>query len=402
MKSVDEQMELIARGTDRIEPLADLRKKLERSVATGKPLRIKFGIDPTGFDVHLGHSVPLRKLRLFQSLGHKAVLIIGDYTTMVGDPSGRDDARKGLTREQIEINAKGYLTQIEKIIDVSTAEVRYNGEWFSKFSFADVLGLTGQITVQRLLERDDFTKRRNEGKPIYLSECLYPLMQGRDSVEIQADVELGGSEQLYNLMVGRNLQVDAGQVPQVCMTLPILRGLDGEKKMGKSVGNYIGVGEEAKEQFGKTMKIPDELMRDWFTLLTDRSPDDIARLLAGHPNEAKKTLASDIVSFYHRAEAAAHARADFEKQFHGKQDPDVIDEVPIPVAELVDGTMPAPALLVATKLAVSKNEARRKMSEGAATVGPDRRKLSDPNEMIPVTTGLVVRLGRKIVRVKVV
>lgn len=402
MKSVAEQLELIARGTDRIEPLSELRKKLERSVATGKPLRIKFGIDPTGFDVHLGHSVPLRKLRLFQSLGHNAVLIIGDYTTMVGDPSGRDDSRKGLTRDQITVNARGYLTQIEKIIDVSAAEVRYNGEWFGRFSFADVLGLTGQITVQRLLERDDFTRRREAGTPIYLSECLYPLMQGRDSVEIHSDVELGGSEQLYNLMVGRNLQVDAGQEPQVCVTLPILRGLDGVKKMGKSVGNYIGVGESAKEQFGKTMKIPDELMRDWFTLLTDRSTDDIARLLAGHPNEAKKTLAGDIVAFYHGTEAAAHARADFEKQFHGKQDPDMIEEAPVAAAELVDGKMTGPSLLVATKLAASKNEARRKMSEGAATVGPDRSKLTDPNEQIPVTTGLVVRLGRKIVRVKIV
>src|SRR5262249_24091845 len=197
---------------------------------------------------------------LFQEMGHKAVLILGDYTARVGDPSGRDESRKGLTEEQIEANARDYLTQIGRIIDVPRAEVRRNGEWFGRFSFADVLALTGQITVQRMLERDDFTKRRAAGKPIYLSECLYPLMQGRDSVEIRPGVGVGGSGQLSNLMVGRHLQTDAGQEPQVCLTMPILRGLDGEQKMGKSLGNYIGVGEPPAEQFGKTMKIPDTLM----------------------------------------------------------------------------------------------------------------------------------------------
>src|SRR5216683_3911066 len=234
---VDEQLAVILRGAAQIETRDELKKKIERSHATGKPLRVKYGIDPTGFDVHLGHTVPLRKLRLFQELGHLAVLIIGDYTARVGDPSGRDDSRKGLTDEQIEANAQGYLSQIGRIIDVSRAEVRRNGEWFARFSFADVLALTGQITVQRMMERDDFTKRREAGTPIYLRECLYPLMQGRDSVEIRADVELGGSEQLFSLMVGRDLQRDAGQEPQVCLTMPILRGTDGTQKMGKSLGN---------------------------------------------------------------------------------------------------------------------------------------------------------------------
>src|SRR5436305_13471004 len=198
---VEDQLRVITRGAAHVEKLDELRKKLERSRDTGQPLRVKYGIDPTGFDVHLGHTVPLRKLRLFQELGHLAVLIIGDYTARVGDPSGRDDSRKGLTDEQIEANAQGYLTQIGRIIDVSRAEVRYNGEWFGRFSFADVLGLTGQITVQRMLERDDFTKRIKAGTPIYLRECLYPLMQGRESVEIEADLELGGSEHLYNWLV---------------------------------------------------------------------------------------------------------------------------------------------------------------------------------------------------------
>src|SRR5262249_35216025 len=200
----------------------------------------KYGMDPTGIDVHLGHTVPLRKLRLFQELGHQAVLIIGNYTALVGDPSGRDQTRAKLTQEQVETNARDYLKQVSKVIDISKAEVTYNGDWFKKFSFLDVIDLTRQITMQRMLERDDFTKRIKKGEPICLHECLYPLMQGRDSVEIRADIELGGSEQLFSLMVGRDLQRDAGQEPQVCLTLPILRGLDGEKRMGKSLGNYIG------------------------------------------------------------------------------------------------------------------------------------------------------------------
>src|SRR5436190_12257573 len=250
-------MALIRRGVEQIEPEAELRQKLERSLKTGKPLRVKYGIDPTGIDVHLGHTVPLRKLRLFQELGHQAVLIIGNYTALIGDPSGRDETRARLTPEQVERNARDYLKQISKVIDISRAEVRHNGEWFSRFTFLDVAALTGKITMQRMLERDNFTKRIKDGTPIYLHECLYPLMQGQDSVAIRADVELGGSEQLFNLMRGRDLQADAGQEPQVCLTLPILRGLDGTRRMGKSLGNYIGVAESANEQFAKTMSIPD-------------------------------------------------------------------------------------------------------------------------------------------------
>src|SRR6516164_278168 len=257
MKSAEEQLILIKRGAEHIVPEAELRAKLERTIKTGKPLRVKYGIDPTGISVHLGHTVPLRKLRIFQELGHQAVIIIGNYTALVGDPSGRDQTRARLTQEQVEANAKDYLKQVSKVIDIARTEVRYNGEWFSKFSFLDLLALTVKITMQRMLERDDFTKRIKAGTPIYLHECLYPLMQGHDSVVIRADVELGGSEQLFSLMVGRRLQEDAGQEPQVCITLPILCGLDGVRRMGKSLGNYVGVGEAANEQFGKTMRIPD-------------------------------------------------------------------------------------------------------------------------------------------------
>ncbi|HJZ57863.1 MAG TPA: tyrosine--tRNA ligase, partial [Gemmataceae bacterium] len=370
-RPVEEQLAVISRGTAHIEKLEELRKKLERSHATGKPLRAKLGIDPTGFDVHLGHTVVLRKLRQFQDLGHTVVLIIGTATARVGDPSGRDESRKSLTPEQIDKNAQTYLTQIAKVIDVGKAEVRPNGEWFDRFGFAQMLRLLGSTTVQRMLERDDFDKRIKAGAPIYLHECLYPLMQGHDSVEIRADVELGGTEQLYNLMVGRDLQRDAGQEPQICLTMPILRGTDGEKKMGKTAGNYIGLNEPAKEQFGKTMRIPDALLREWFTLLTDRPDAEIEQIVGGHPNEAKKLLASDIVTAYYGREAAAEVLADWNKQFSGggKQDPDHIDEVTIPAAKLKDGAMLAVDLIAETKLAASKGEARRKIEEGAFNYG---------------------------------
>lgn len=410
MKSVDEQLALIRRGIDQIEPRDGLQKKLEQSVKTGKPLRVKYGIDPTGIDVHLGHTVPLRKLRQFQDVGHLPVLIIGNYTALVGDPSGRDETRKSLTQEQVEANAKDYLKQISRIIDISRAEVRFNGEWFARFSFLDVLRMMGQITMQRMLERDDFTNRVKEGKAISLHECLYPLMQGYDSVAIHADVELGGSEQLFNLMVGRDLQrnaeqlgFDTAQEPQVAITLPILRGLDGRRKMGKSLLNYIGVGESADQQFGKSMSIPDDLMREWFTLLTDRPKAEIDVLAdpAGtHPMAAKKTLARDIVTVYHGADAATAAQANWEKQFSQKQDPDSIPEVLIPV-DAATNEMGLLRLLVVVGFCKSNNEARQKVTEGAVSIGPDRTKLTDPKATVVLEDGLVVRLGtKKIARVK--
>jgi tyrosyl-tRNA synthetase len=406
MKPLEEQLAIIRRGVDRIVPEEELRKKLE----AGRPLRVKLGIDPTGFDVHLGHTVVLRKLRQFQDLGHHVVLIIGTATAAVGDPSGRDKSREALTPDQIEKNAVTYLTQIAMVVDVSKAEVVRNGDWFNKFNFADMLRLLGHMTMQRMIERDDFEKRIEAGTPIYLHECLYPLMQGHDSVEVRADVELGGTEQLFNLMVGRDLQRNAGQEPQVCLTMPILRGLDGVKKMGKSLGNYIGVGEPAKEQFGKAMSIPDDLMAEWFTLLTDRPAADITRLTSDdatagqtltHPMQAKKTLACDIVRCYHGRDAAAAAQAEWEKQFSQKQDPDQIPERMIPLAELPDGKIGIVRLVVLLELAKSNNEARQKVMEGAVTLGPDRAKVSDPKATVSVADGLIVRLGsRKIVRVR--
>jgi tyrosyl-tRNA synthetase len=403
VKPVDEQLELIRRGAEQITPEAELRRKLERSVRTGKPLRVKYGIDPTGIDVHLGHTVALRKLRLFQELGHQAVLIIGNYTALVGDPSGRDQTRARLTPEQVEANAKDYLLQVSKVIDIKTAEVTHNGDWFSKMTFLDVAALTAKTTVQRMLERDDFTKRfrAEPSTPIYLLECLYPLMQGQDSVEVRADVELGGSEQLFNLMMGRKLQEEAGQEPQVCLTVPILRGLDGVRRMGKSLGNYVGVGEPAKEQFAKTMSIPDALMPEWFTLLTDRGKDEIEQLIE-RPMEAKKTLGRDIVGSYYGADAAAQAQAEWEKQFSQRQDPTEIAEVQMAASSLTDGKITVAKLLVLLNLAKSNKEAGRHVQGGGVTIGPDREKATDPNQVVTVTEGLVVRFGRRIVRVRLI
>ncbi len=399
-RPVEEQFALLSRGAAQLETADELKRKLKKSIDTGTPLRVKYGIDPTGFDVHLGHTVPLRKLRQFQDLGHTAVLIIGTATAQVGDPSGRDDSRVGLTPEQIDANAASYLTQIAKVVDVTKAEVRPNGDWFRNFDFAKMLKLLGSMTMQRMLERDDFSKRLKSNTPIYLHECLYPLMQGHDSVEIRADVELGGTEQLFNLMVGRNLQRTAGQEPQVAFTMPILRGLDGEKKMGKSLANYVGLAETPREQFGKTMRIPDGLMREWFALLTSREPGEIDAILAGKPNEAKKRLGADIVAGYHGPDAATQVLDDWRKQFEVGGDPDVIPEVTIPRAELVEGAIPAAKLLALAGLVKSNGEGRRKCDEGAFNFGPDRTKPADFKAAVAVTDGLILRLGRAIVRLR--
>jgi len=312
-----------------------------------------------------------------------------------------------LTPEQIGRNAETYLTQITKVIDVARAEVVRNGDWFNRFGFAEMLRLLGHMTMQRMLERDDFTKRVKDGTPIYLHECLYPLMQGHDSVEVRADVELGGTEQLFNLMVGRDLQRAAGQEPQICLTMPILRGLDGVKKMGKSLGNYVGVGEPASSHFGKVMSIPDALMPEWFRLLTDRPFAEIDRLTGAdadleqtmtHPMEAKKTLARDVVGFYHGHDAARAAQAEWVKQFSQRQDPTDVPEVTIPRAELVDGRVGLVRLLTLAGLVKSNNEARQKAQEGAVTIGPDREKVTDPKAPVAVTDGTIVRLGSKHIR----
>lgn len=399
----EEQLELLRRGVDAIIPEAEFVAKLNRSVATGTPLRVKYGIDPTGIDVHLGHTVPLRKLRQFQDLGHTAVVIIGNYTALVGDPSGRDEARVSLSPEQVEANARDYLTQVGKLIDLSRAEVHFNGDWFARWTFLDVLDLTRKMTLGQISARDDFAKRISAGKPVYLHECLYPLMQGWDSVEIKADVELGGTEQLFSLLVARDLQQGQGQPGQVAMTMPILVGTDGERKMGKSLANYIGVAEAPDAQFGKIMSLPDTPMREYFTLLTDLPLAEVNKLLGPevNPRDTKEVLGKAVVTQYHGQDAADQAAEGFRKRAKGV-DPDEIPEV---IIDLPGSGSPRsaslPHLLVALGFESSTSNARRTIDQGGVTIGPDRRVTKETKAPIEITDGLIVRVGKhKIARVR--
>ncbi len=360
-------------------------------------MRVKYGIDPTGIDVHLGHTVPLRKLRQFQDLGHTAVIIIGNYTALVGDPSGRDETRARLNVDQVEANARDYLAQVAKVIDMERAEVHRNGDWFSKWSFLDVLDLCRRMTIGQITAREDFAKRMADARPVYLHECLYPLMQGWDSVEIKADVELGGTEQLFSLLVARELQEEQGQPPQTAMTLPILVGTDGTRRMGKSLGNYIGVGEPPDTQFGKLMSIPDEPLRQYFTLLTDLPPAEIDRLLAPgvNPRDAKEVLGKNIVAQYHGPEAADRAAENFRRRTHG-EDPLEIAEVMLGRDQLDDeGRIPAPRLIVAIGFESSTSNARRVIEQGGFNIGDDRQVITDPKTLVAVMDGLIVRVGKK-------
>jgi tyrosyl-tRNA synthetase len=403
MRDVASQLALLKRGVDQIVPDAAFATKLERSIRDGRPLRVKYGIDPTGIDVHLGHTVPLRKLRQFQELGHTAIIIIGNYTALVGDPSGRDETRARLTQVQVEANAREYLSQVGRIIDLTNAEVYHNGDWFSKWSFLQVLDLMRRMTLGQVTAREDFAKRIAEEKPVHLHECLYPLMQGWDSVEIRADVELGGTEQLFSLLVGRDLQQARGQEPQVAITLPILVGTDGMRRMGKSLGNYIGVGDSAENQFGKIMSIPDEPMRQYFTLLTELSLEEIARLLGPelNPRDAKEVLAKAIVTQYHGQDAAVRAALEFRRRSAG-EDPDEVPEAGLSADELdAEGRIPAFALVHKLGLETSTSNARRVIEQGGFNVGPRKETVTDPKTLIYVPDGLIVRVGkRKIVRVR--
>ncbi len=407
MRDVALQLAILKRGVEKIEPESEFLKKLERSVHENHPLRVKYGIDPTGIDVHLGHTVPLRKLRQFQELGHTAVIIIGNYTALVGDPSGRDETRARLTQEQVEANAAEYLVQVGRIIDLKRAEVYRNGDWFSRWSFLDVLDLTRQMTLRQIAAREDFANRIAAQKPVYLHECLYPLMQGWDSVEIHADVELGGTEQLFSLLVARDLQQAQGQEPQVAMTMPILVGTDGVRRMGKSLGNYIGVAEPADSQFGKVMSIPDEPMRQYFTLLTELPLEQVDRLLAPgvNPRDAKEVLGKAIVAQYHSSELADRAAVEFRRRAAG-EDPEDIPDVGLDAGKLdEEGRIPAPLLIKELGLETSTSGARRVIEGGGFNVskGHKRETINDPKALIYVSDGLIVRVGkRKIARVRLV
>ena len=393
---VNDQLKIITRGIEKIVPPDELRKKLEHSRDTGTPLRIKYGIDPTGIDVHLGHTVPLRKMRQFQELGHQAVIIIGNYTALVGDPSGRDEARsKRLTEAEVESNAMTYLTQVGKVIDMSRAEVHRNGDWFGKMSFAHVLSLCGRVTVAQLLTREDFAKRYREEKAIFLHECLYPVMQAWDSVEIRSDVELGGTEQLYSFMLARDLQAQENLNQQIAVMSPILVGLDGIRRMGKSLGNYIGISETPYEMMKKFMQLPDGVMRMYFELLTEMPLDQVDGLLAGHLKEAKVTLAKTVIAQYHSAVDADTAAARWQSEIGGEALPTDIPEVPLSRGVLQDGTLTALKLLTSLNLCTSNGEARRLIEGGGAKLGEDKTTITSHDQAINVTDGLLVWAGKK-------
>lgn len=393
---IEEQLRIIRRGVEKIVPEDELAKKLQHSRDTGVPLRVKYGIDPTGIDVHLGHTVPLRKIRQFQELGHQAVIIIGNYTAMVGDPSGRDEARsKRLTEDEVEANARDYLAQVGKVIHMDRAEVHRNGDWFGKMSFADVLNLCGRVTVAQLLTREDFAKRYREEKPIFLHECLYPVMQAWDSVEIRSDIELGGTEQLYSFMLARDLQAQQNLNQQIGMMSPILVGLDGVKRMGKSLGNYIGISEAPYEMVKKFMQLPDSVMPMYFELLTELPMDEVSGILSGHPQEAKFRLASTIIDQYHGSGAGAEAVERWKEEIRGGALPADIPEVELAADALQDGSLPAYQLLVSLGLSTSNSEARRLIAQGGAKLGEDKSVIPDANEKIAVENGLLVWAGKK-------
>ncbi len=398
--SVDEQLRLLCEGTVDVLPFDDLRRKLARAEMEGRPLRVKQGFDPTAPDIHLGHAVGLRKLRQFQDLGHTVVLIVGDYTGRVGDPSGASKTRPQLSEEQLEANARTYLDQFSRIVDVTRAEVRRNAEWFADMRMADVIRLAAQTTVARILERDDFEERLGRGAPVGLHELLYPLMQGYDSVAIRADVELGATEQKFNLLCGRDLQEAYGQEPQVIMTVPVLPGLDGVRRMSKSLGNYIGVAENSREMYGKIMSIPDSAIAPYLRLTTDLPPDDVARAVAEldarsvNPVEWKRRLAAAVVTMYHSADEASRAAEEFARQFARGGIPQDAPEVSVDSDEASIGLKD---LLTRLRLAPSGTEAQRLITAGAVSI--DGERCTDWRHAQSLETSFHLRVGRKYVRV---
>lgn len=396
---IEQQLAQIARGTAEIVPLPELRSKLERSAKEGRPLKVKLGLDPTAPDIHLGFAVVLRKLRQFQDLGHDVILIIGDYTALIGDPSGRSATRPMLSPDEIQANARNYVSQLGKILDPTRTRARYNGEWLGKLDFAEVVRLASRMTVAQVLQREDFANRFAQGHPISLHELLYPLAQAYDSVAIEADVELGGQDQKFNLLAGRDLQREVGQEPQVALMMPLLVGLDGTKKMSKSLGNYVGIDEPPGEMFGKLMSISDEMMPSYYELCTDVPLAEVRRLTDAaqtHPREAKKHLAREIIALYHGPGAARAADEEFER-IHGRNRsadavPDDIPAVVVPAETAPDGQARLADLIRAAGLASSSGEAKRLIQQGGVSL--DGQKITDSAAVVPVHTAQVLKVGK--------
>ncbi|MFW5733159.1 MAG: tyrosine--tRNA ligase [Planctomycetota bacterium] len=392
-QQIAEQVERLSRGAEAIYSERELAARLKTASGENRPLRVKLGMDPTAPDIHIGHVVQLRQVRKFQDLGHKAVLIIGDYTARVGDPSGANKTRPMLTPEQIQANAKTYFEQAGKILDISPekCEIRYNSEWLGDLSFGEVIQLCSQMTVARMMERDTFELRYKDGVPIGVHEFLYPLIQGYDSVCVQADVELGGTDQTFNNLVGRQLQEQANQPPQIVMIFPLLVGLDGVQKMSKSKGNYIGINDQPSEMFGKVMSIPDELMENYFVLATEVPRERIDELTdpdRTHPRDAKATLAREIVTIYHDAAAAESAEEEFKRVFAQGQTPDEMPEIIVPSA-----TMGIVQLVKHANFAKSNGEAKRLIKQNAVSL--DDEKITDPNAELTLESGQVLRVGKR-------
>jgi tyrosyl-tRNA synthetase len=409
---VPEQLDLLLKGVEACEKRDELEKKLLRSAKTGKPLLVKVGFDPSAPDLHLGHTVVFRKMRHFQRLGHTVVFLIGDFTGMIGDPTGKKVTRPQLTKDEVLANAETYKTQVFKILDPSKTRIDFNSKWLSALGAEGLVRLSAKYTVARLLERDDFAKRFKEGKPIAVHELLYPLCQGYDSVALEADVELGGTDQLFNLLVGRDLMRESGQEPQVVMTLPLLVGTDGAEKMSKSLGNAIGVTDSPDEIFGKIMSISDAAMWTYYTMLTDLTPPEIETMRAEvavgtvHPKARKMDLAGRIVEDFHGKDAAVRAREEFDKRFSGASG--AVSAAEMSLSTLFPGEdffeRGMSDVLVACGLAGSKNEARQKIREGAVSTSPDGErwtKVLSANEALLLDSSPIVflRMGKKFVRV---
>lgn len=400
--SVNQQMDAIRRGALEIVPEEELAEKLERSRRAGSPLIVKQGFDPTRPDLHIGHAVSIRKLRTFQELGHQVVFVVGDYTARVGDPSGRSETRPTLSPEEIEANARTYAAQVGKILDVERARVEHNSTWLAPLNLADILELTAAYTVARMLERDDFEKRMAENRPISMMELMYPLMQAYDSVALGADVELGGSDQKFNLVMTRTIQERYGQPPQVCLIMPLLRGTDGDQKMSKSYDNYVGISEPPEEIYGKTMSIPDDLLAEWYELASGLEGSELDEALAraeADPYEAKRTLAWLITEAYQGTDGARSGREHFDTVFRKKEQPDEMPEVTVRLGQdnvrYDNGAIWVPGLLVAVGLASSNSEAMRLIQQGAVAV--DGETVKDRNATVSVERGQerVLRRGKR-------
>lgn len=401
MPPVEEQLKKIRRGAADIVPEDELIEKLQESRDQDTPLRVKLGLDPTAPDIHIGNAVPLHKLRTFQDLGHHAVLIIGDYTATVGDPSQQNAMRPQLSHEEVMEHARTYLEQVGKIVDLEDAEIVENGEWFSEMGLAEVIQLAAKMTVARCLERDDFRNRLDAGRPVHLHEMLYPLMQAYDSVMVESDIELGGTDQIFNILLGRDLQREVGQEPQVALTNPLLEGLDGTQKMSKSKGNYIGINEEPATIYGKAMSIPDALMEKFYILTTDLPMERIRELLSDevHPRDAKGELAAAIVRRYYDEEAAEKAAEEFTRVFRENELPSDMPEVEVPADDIKEGNCVwLPGLLRLAECASSNSQGRRLIEQGGVSLGPDADNLEvirERNAEPEVKDGWILKVGKK-------